>query len=178
VASQKRKSIASGLILILIGIIFLAFQVFPSLNAWIGEEFTWPISIMLVALGLLLIGALTGTPEMLIPASIVGGIGGILYLQNEGILTWESWAYLWTLIPGFVGIGELLSGLIKWKRREIVDGLQTILVSAVLFFVFGSLLGEMFGYFPFQDVLPVLLIALGVFLFIRALFKRPAPSRD
>jgi hypothetical protein len=176
VASQKRKNVASGLILILIGLVFLAFQVFPALNAWVGEEITWPVSIILVALGLLVIGVLTGTADMLIPASIVGGIGGILYLQNEGILTWESWAYLWTLIPGFAGLGVLLSGLIQWKRRTIIDGLQTILVSAVLFFVFGSLLGDMFGFFPFQDYLPVLLIALGVFLFIRALFER-RPTR-
>jgi hypothetical protein len=177
VDSQKRKNIASGLILILIGLIFLAFQVFPALNVWAGEGFTWPVSIILVAFGLLVIGALTGTADMLIPASIVGGIGGILYLQNEGVLTWESWAYLWTLIPGFVGIGEVLAGIIKWKRRQIIDGLQSMLVSAVLFFVFGSLMGDMFGYFPFQDYLPVLLIALGVFLFIRALFDRGKPYR-
>ena len=109
---------------------------------------------------------------MLVPASIVGGIGGILYLQNSGVLTWESWAYMWTLIPGFVGIGVFLAGLIKWDRKGIIDGLQTFLVGAVLFLVFGSLMGDMFGYFPFRDYLPVLLIALGVFLFIRAIFDR------
>lgn len=176
--NSKRKSIASGFILILIGLIFLAFQVIPTLNAWVGSEFTWPMSIILVAVGLLLIGALTGTPDMLIPASIVAGIGGILYLQNGGILTWESWAYLWTLIPGFVGIGEFLSGLVKWKKHDIIDGLQTMLVSAVLFVVFGSLMGNMFGYFPFQNYLPVLLIALGVFLFIRALLDRRAGNHS
>jgi hypothetical protein len=172
VVSQKRKNIASGLMLILIGLAFLAFQIFPGLNVWVGDRFTWPVGIMLVAAGLLAIGVLTGTADMLIPASIVAGIGGILYLQNERILTWESWAYLWTLIPGFVGIGVLLSGIIQWKRSHIIDGLQTMLVSAVLFFIFGSWLGDMFGFFPFQDLLPFLLIALGVVLFIRALFDR------
>jgi hypothetical protein len=171
-ASQKRKNITSGFILILIGLIFLAFQIFPGLQAWVDQEFTWPMSIFFVALGLLVIGALTGTPDMLVPASIVGGIGGILYVQNAGIITWESWAYLWTLIPGFVGIGVLLAGLLKWNKKEMIDGLQTILVSFVLLMVFGSLMGDMFGYFPFQAYLPVLLIALGVFLFIRALFDK------
>lgn len=171
-ADRRSKNITSGIILILIGLIFLAFQLFPTLQAWIGGEFTWPMSIMLVALGLLIIGGLTGTPDMAVPAAIVGGIGGILYLQVRGILTWESWAYLWTLIPGFVGVGVFLAGLLKWRQKEIVDGLQTILVSGVLFLVFGSLMGEMFGYFPFQDLLPILLIALGLFLFVRALLDR------
>ncbi|MBN1249840.1 MAG: hypothetical protein JXC32_19415 [Anaerolineae bacterium] len=168
-SSTRRKNIASGLILILIGAVFLAFQVVPALRTWAGQEFTWPVGIFIVALGLLIIGALTGTPDMLVPASIVGGIGGILYLQNAGIVTWESWAFLWTLIPGFAGIGVLLAGLLKWDRKEMVDGLQTILISAVLFLVFGSLLGDAFGYVPFRTYLPVLLIILGLFLFIRAL---------
>lgn len=170
--TRKRKSITSGIILILIGLGFLAVQLIPSLRIWAGQEFTWPVSILLVALGLVVIGALTGTADLLVPASIVGGIGGILYFQNVGIITWESWAFLWTLIPGFVGIGVFLAGLLKWNRKEIIDGLQTVLVSAVLFLVFGSLMGDMFGYFPFRDYLPVLLIALGIFLFIRALLER------
>ena len=131
--NQKRKSITSGLLLILIGLVFLSFQVFPILRMWADQEFTWPLSILMVAVGLLVIGALTGTADMLVPASIVGGIGGILYFQNAGILTWESWAFLWTLIPGFVGIGVFLAGLLKWNRKEMGDGLQSLLVSAVLF---------------------------------------------
>ncbi|MGC9523212.1 MAG: hypothetical protein ACP5HG_15180 [Anaerolineae bacterium] len=170
--SRTRKTITSGIILILIGLGFLAVQLIPSLRSWADQEFTWPVSILFVALGLVVIGALTGTADMLVPASIVGGIGGILYLQNAGILTWESWAFLWTLIPGFVGIGVFLASLLKWDRKGIVDGLQSILVSAVLFLVFGSLMGDMFGYFPFRDYLPVLLIALGIFLFIRAFLER------
>jgi len=171
-SEHKRRSIASGLILILLGLAFLAFQIFPALRAWANLEFTWPVSILIVALALVVIGALTGTADMLVPAAIVGGIGGILYLQNSRVLTWESWAYLWTLIPGFAGIGVFLAGLLKWKKREIIDGLQTMLVSAVLFLVFGSLMGDMFGVFPFRQYLPILLIALGVFLFIRAVIDR------
>ncbi|MCJ7550668.1 MAG: hypothetical protein MUQ30_13425 [Anaerolineae bacterium] len=169
--NQKRKSITSGLLLILIGLVFLTFQVFPNLRMWADQEFTWPVSILLVAVGLLVIGALTGTADMLVPASIVGGIGGILYFQNAGILTWESWAFLWTLIPGFVGVGIFLSGLLKWNRKEMGDGLQSLLVSAVLFLVFGSLIGSVFGYVPFTDYLPILLIVLGAYLFVRAILK-------
>jgi hypothetical protein len=166
---HKRKAIASGLILILIGLIFISVQVFPGIKEYFIWDFTWPVIIIFVALGLLVIGALTGTADMLIPACIVGGIGGILYFQNAGVITWASWAFLWTLIPGFVGLGVLLAGLIKWKKEEIFDGLKTMLTSAVLFLVFGSFLGEMFGFVPFKQYLPYLLIALGLVLFVRAL---------
>ena len=169
--NQKRKSITSGLLLILIGLVFLSFRVFPVLRVWADQEFTWPVSILLVAVGLLVIGALTGTADMLVPASIVGGIGGILYFQNAGFLTWESWAFLWTLIPGFVGIGVFLAGLLKWNRKEMGDGLQSLLVSAVLFLVFGSLIGNVLGYVPFTGYLPILLIVLGIYLFVRAILK-------
>jgi hypothetical protein len=166
---HKRKAVASGLMLILIGLLFISAQVFPGIKTYFIMEFTWPMIIVLVALGLLVIGALTGTADMLIPSCVVGGIGGILYFQNAGMITWGSWAFLWTLIPGFAGLGVLLAGLIKWKKSEILDGLRSLLTSAVLFLVFGSLFGEMFGFVPFKEYLPYLLIALGLFLFIRAL---------
>lgn len=170
--ASQRKSITSGILLVLIGLAFLAVQLIPGIRTWIEAQYAWPMNVMLVALGLVVIGVLTGEADMLVPASIVGGIGGILFLQNSGVLTWESWAYVWTLIPGFVGLGILLAGLIKWKKKQIFEGLQTMLVSTVLFLVFGSLIGDAFGYFPFSTYLPVLLIALGVFLFVRALVNR------
>jgi hypothetical protein len=169
---SQRKNITSGILLILLGLAFLALQLVPGVRTWLEDQYAWPMNVMLVALGLIVIGILTGEADMLVPASIVGGIGGILYLQNSGVLTWESWAYAWTLIPGFVGLGIFLAGLIKWKKSQVFEGLQTMLVSAVLFLVFGSLIGDAFGYFPFSTYLPVLLIALGLFLFIRALVNR------
>jgi hypothetical protein len=173
---RKKSNITSGLVLILIGVVLLTLQVFPGLRAWFNFTFTWPMIIIFVALGLLVIGLLTGEPDMAVPACIVGGIGGILYFQTIGILTWESWAYLWTLIPGFVGVGILIAGLLNWSRKQIGEGLESILVSAVLFTIFGSLFGDIFGRFPFRIYLPFALIALGVFMFIRALLqpvKRP-----
>jgi hypothetical protein len=53
----------------------------------------------------------------------------------------------------------------RWKTVQ--DGFQTILVSAVLFVVFGSF----FGLPLLGDYWPLLLIALGLFLMVRALFR-------
>lgn len=168
---RKRSNIASGIVLILIGMVLLVSRTIPGLKAWLSFSFTWPMIIVLVALGLLVIGMVTGEPDMVVPACVVGGIGGILYFQDAGVVTWRSWAYLWTLIPGFAGAGTALAGLIKGKGREVSEGLETILVSVVLFTIFGSLLGGLVGFFPFRNYLPYLLILLGIFLFVRALVR-------
>jgi hypothetical protein len=102
---------------------------------------------------------------MAIPACIVGGIGSILYWQN---LTgnWESWSYVWTFIPGFVGVGLILSGVLKGDTKEISEGFQTILISAVLFLIFGGV----FGVLPFlRQYWPALLILLGLWQLGKAL---------
>lgn len=168
---QQRSNIASGIVLIFIGALLLVARIFPGLSAWFDITFTWPMIIVFVGLGLFIIGLVTGESDMAIPACIVGGIGGILYFQNAGTLTWESWAYLWTLIPGFVGAGTFLAGLLKWKPKQMTDGLESILVSIVLLTIFGSLMGNIFGHFPLRAYLPYVLIILGVFLFIRALVR-------
>lgn len=165
----QRSRIAAGIVLILLGCLFLAVRLFPGLGEFFQLEFSWPLIVIGVGLGLLFIGLLSGTPEMAIPATIVGGIGGLLYWQNlTG--TWESWAYAWTLIPGFVGAGIILSGLFGGSsRKEMRDASGLILVSLVLFLIFA-------GFFGGLDILgpywPVLLIAAGFLLLLRAIFRR------
>ena len=105
---EKRSSIVGGLILIGVGTMFLLLQLFPSLADQIDLARQWPLVIVTVG-GVFLLTAVLGTPPLAIPGSIIGGIGGILYYQN---LTgdWASWAYVWALIPGFVGVGIILDG--------------------------------------------------------------------
>jgi hypothetical protein len=165
----RRSNLAVGLILVLIGVWLLAVQVFPNLQLWLNLSFSWPLIVIGVGVLLLLVGLLAGEPGMAVPACIVGGIGGLLYYQN---LTgnWGSWAYAWTLIPGFVGAGVILSGLLGNRpKRALGDGLNLIIISLVLFLVFAAFLGgpNLFG--PFW---PVLIILLGVWLIIRPVFRR------
>ena len=119
-----------------------------------------------------MIGAIAQAPGMIVPACIVGGIGCLLYWQNA-TNNWESWAYAWTLIPGFAGVGTLLLGLITGDGRTARSGLWLILISLVLFAVFASFLG---GLNYFGRYWPLLLIALGVLLLVRALFRDREPA--
>ena len=162
---RRRSSIAGGLVLILLGALFLAAQFLPGLRLWIS----WPWIIIGVGVFFLVLGLVTGEPGLAVPACIIGGIGGLLYWQNiTG--NWDSWAYAWTLIPGFVGVGIVLSGLLGENTRESLrGGSWLILISLVLFLAFSSLFGVL-G--PLGNFWPVLLILLGVFLLIQALFRR------
>jgi len=162
--SKRRSSLAGGLVLILLGALFLAVQWVPGLQLW----FSWPLIIIGIGVLLLIVGLLTGVPAMAMPACIVGGIGGLLYWQNA-TGNWESWAYVWTLIPGFVGVGMVLSGLLGGDTRQTVrGGGWLILISLVLFAVFASFfgaLGLVGSYWP------VLLIGLGLLLLAQSLFR-------
>jgi len=117
----------------------------------------------------LVLGLLTGAPGMAVPASIVAGIGGILYYQDM-TSDYSSWSYMWALIPGFVGVGMMLAGLLgENTRRNLSHGLRNIVVSAVMFLVFGTLLGGL-------DIMgeygaPIVVILLGVYILARGIWR-------
>jgi hypothetical protein len=151
--------------MILIGVLFLAGQLVPGLWGWVGPR-SWPLIVVGVGILLLVIGVLTRAPGMIVPACIVGGIGTLLFWQNA-TGNWESWSYAWALIPGFVGIGVALLGLITADGRTVAGGLWLMVISAVLFAIFASFLG---GLNFLGSYWPLLLIGLGVLLLIRSLF--------
>jgi hypothetical protein len=166
---RKRTNLIGGILLILVGAWFLAMQFFPQLGEWINIELSWPWIIIGVGIFLLVLGLLVGEPGLAVPAVIVGGIGGLLYYQNT-TGDWDSWAYAWTLIPGFVGLGILLAGLLGGTlRKDLSGGLTLIVISAVLFVIFASFLG---GMTVLGDYWPVLFILLGVWILLTAIFRK------
>lgn len=164
----RRTNIAFGVILLLLGVWFLVVQLVPGIQAALGLQFSWPLIVVGVGVAFLLFGILAGVPGFAIPACIIAGIGGILYWQNA-TENYASWAYAWTLIPGFVGIGIILMGLLgQATRRSIADGAWLVVISLVLFFVFGSFWGGLNILGPYW---PVLLIVFGVWLLVRSMFR-------
>jgi hypothetical protein len=164
---QNRSRIFAGILMILVGIWFLLVNFMPGWGDWMRISLTWPLIIVGVGLFLLFLGLLTSEPGMAVPACIVGGIGGLLYWQNiTG--NWESWAYAWTLIPGFIGAGILLEGLLEGKFRSAWNAASVLLlISLFTFLIFGSFFGKV----PLGDYWPVLVILLGVWLLIRTVFR-------
>lgn len=109
------------------------------------------------------------TAPLVIPGAIITGTGGILLLQS---ITgrWESWAYMWTLYPVFLGMGLVYmgrrtsnAGTFRTGREFARWGLVAFVVFAAFFelFIFsGSGLAGMFW--------PGLLILAGLWLLFRS----------
>lgn len=79
---ERRSALVVGLLLILVGVVALAFQLVPDLAAWVNWANAWPLFIVGAGFALLVIGLLAGAPGLAVPACIVGGIGALLYYQN------------------------------------------------------------------------------------------------
>lgn len=153
-----------GLLLILFGFSLLAIQLLPGIQIL----FSWPWIIIGFGLLMFLVGMATGIPALAIPACIIGGIGGILAYQNA-TGDWDSWAYVWALIPGFVGLGVVLAGLASSDGADSARaGGILILISLALLAVFGSFFGAL-GLVG--DYWPVLLILLGLVLLVSPLLR-------
>ncbi len=162
---ENKSSIVLAAILIVVGAFLLVTRVFPV----DFDIFKGPFIVMGVGVIFLVAAILTRNGALAIPGSIIGGIGGILYYQ-ELTGNWSSWSYAWTLIPGFVGVGILLSGLIaRDHARFDSGGLVLIALSAIGFLIFGGAFG--LGW-EISQYWPVLLIGVGVIVLISALFQK------
>jgi hypothetical protein len=167
---RARSAIASGAILVVLGVLLLVARLVPGLFG----QLTWPFIVIGVGVLLLVLAIATGNAGLAVPACIVGGIGLILWWQNTNN-RWETWSYAWTLIPGFVGVGALVQGLLESKPvKALLDALWPVLISAVLFAVFSSFFGgPLFGV-PWYYLAGGALIVLGVLVIIRGFLKTPA----
>jgi hypothetical protein len=166
---QNRTNLFLGILLILIGGWLVLSRQVPAVQNWIDDNFTWAIWVMGAGLLVFVIGLLTGAPGMAIPASIIAGIGGILYYQNQ-TGNYASWSYMWALIPGFVGVGTILTGLLgEHTRRNLSHGLNLIVISAVLFLVFATFFGGLSILGDYGAA--IVLILLGVYLLIRGFVR-------
>lgn len=169
---MRTSSIIAGLILILVGLFFLLLPFFPNLSASINIEQLWPLIIVCVG-GLFLLGAVLGAPDLAIPGSIIGGIGLMLYYQNAND-AWGTWAYSWALIPGFVGVGIVIQETLKGRgKKGLRDGGQLIIISLIMFAVFGALLG---GVLNFTTVAALVLIGAGAWQLLKVLRGRSQPE--
>lgn len=159
---KRNSGVIGGVILILLGLLFLLKEIYPDIFSF----WDWPLIIVSVGLVFLLWAIISGNGGLAIPGTILLGLGGILYYQNA-TGDWSSWSFAWALMPGFVGLGILLAGIISRQFRQgLTSGLTLIAISAIFFFAFGSFFGispEITRYWP------LLLIAIGIITLIRLL---------
>jgi len=165
---QNRTQLVLGLVLILAGVWFFAQRSIPQVAAFAERFSDWPFTVIGVGALLLLLGLILGAPGLAVPAAIVAGIGGLFY-YFEYLGDWADW-YMWLLVPGFVGVGSILRGLLgEDTRNSLGHGLNLMVISAVLFLVFSAFFGgwDLLGnYGP-----SILLILLGVWVIGKGLYS-------
>jgi hypothetical protein len=171
-----RTQLGLGVLLILLGAWFFAVRQVPALRSWTELQFEWPFYVIGAGAVILLVGLLTGAPAMSIPACIVAGIGSILYYQHR-FGDWESWSFLWTLIPGFVGVGTILTGLFgEDTRHNLGHGINLVVISTVLFLIFAAVMQRLSILGPYGPAL--LLILLGLYVIGRGLLRSRSGNGD
>jgi hypothetical protein len=151
-------------LLIILGGFFLLGQVFRF--NFFGS--LWPF--LIIAPGLaFLYAAINGdkrTVGLAVPGAIITGVGGILLYQNT-TGHWESWAYVWILIPVFLGLSLMYMGRRTDNQREIATG-RGFVKFGLMAFVGFWLLFEMFIFNGMGGIgrylIPALLIGVGIYL--------------
>ena len=162
---EKRNALIAGALLIVIGLFLLGGRILPDYLNFFSGEF------IIIGIGLifLLFAIFTRRGGLAVPGMIISGVGGILYYQNTSG-DWSSWSYLWTLIPGFVGLGVILAGLLSREKPHFDSGgLVLVVISALGFLLFGGAFGlnwDITQYWPF------LLIGAGLIVLVSAFFHR------
>lgn len=157
-----------ALALIVIGGVFLAGNFFNfSFNFW---NIGWPLFVLVPGLAFLFF-AITGDKNavgLVYPGTIVTGTGAILFYQNVTD-NWESWAYVWTLYPLFVGVALAYEGYRRNNTHNIDTGRNMIMGGFIGFLIFGAF----FELMIFNDNdrllnigLPLVLIGVGAYLLL------------
>ncbi len=168
---SRRSRLGMGIVLLVAGGVLLFLKQNTIWQQRLQVLYGWPANLIVLGGLLFLMALIFDAPGMVVSGTIVAGVGGILYYQ---VLSdrWNSWAYLWTLIPGFVGAGLFLRGIF-WRADRayyLRRGINLMVVSAVFLLVFGALTGALNllgNYGP-----AAILILLGLYLTARGLWPQ------
>jgi len=163
-----------AIVLIVLGVLFLAAQVF-NFNVWgifdIVADFGWPFFIILPGVALLAAGVFgpKSAAPAVIPGAVVTGTGLILLFQ-DWTGRFETWSYLWGLYPVFVGAAIMFLGVRTGNQKQADAGRKTMTIGMVLTVVFGVFMELIFndGFdLMFKFGLPAVLIGGGALLLLR-----------
>lgn len=163
---MKRDNLVWGIILIGLGVAFLLFQFYPGLF----DGFEWPW--ILIGLGgiFVLASLIRRVGGLMIPGVILLGLGGIFFYQSR-TGNWDSWAYVWALMPALAGLGMLIGSLYDDEMRPARPaGAVMLLGGLAAFLVFGAAFTGAFGLSA--DILrfwPVVLILFGLGVLFRSM---------
>jgi hypothetical protein len=167
---MKKTPLLVGILLILVGALLLVMEFVPQLNEWIQ----WPMILVAVGLVFLVISVTTGNGDLAIPGMICAGLGGI-FLYQSVYDDFRSWSYIWALIPGFIGLGILLSNLINRSRMDR-GGVVLLIISVFAFAAFYAI--DQFEAVTSDMIWPFALIFVGVMMLFNNITHRRVKEKN
>ncbi|MHA1560313.1 MAG: LiaF transmembrane domain-containing protein [Alphaproteobacteria bacterium] len=185
--TPDRRAPLVAIVLVAIGAVFLIGEIF---NVRFGSGF-WPF--VIIVPGVMLLASAFSRGGRVNSGAATGGavlttLGLILWYQNISG-NWESWTYIWALLPLSAGVAQMVAGGRTEDESLAAGGRQTARTSAIMFavgIIFFELIifdrGGFGGYF-----LPLALIAAGGYMLWRHnsrggsmpwgdMFRGPEPS--
>ena len=186
-SETRARGVVGGVVLVALGVIALAARQAGFELGNLAED-GWPLFIIVPGIALLVAAFVPAPPDGLgfaVAGSVVTTVGAILlYQQNSG--NWESWAYVWALIPMAAGIAMAAYGLLTGFRDIAGNGVRLAAVAGVLFLVGFWYFTTVFetGESPFavDTWWPVIVVVIGAVVLGRAVLMptdRPtSPSAD
>ena len=140
---------------------------------WSIWGYLWPLEVISVAVGFILMAIFLKVSWLMIPASIVGLTGLVLqFCAVTGM--WSSWAVLWTVEPFAVGLPLLLIGLAKKIEGVKLAGIILCGLAGLAFASMSSILVT--SLWITRIIGPALVLGLGVLLVFFALRKPSAET--
>ncbi len=137
---------------------------------WSIWAYGWPLEVISVGVGFLLMAIFLKVPWLGIPASIIGLTG--LVLQFCALTGWwSSWAVLWTVEPFAIGLPLLIIGMTKKIEGVKLAGIILCGLAGLAFAGMSSLLVT--SLWITRLIGPAIVLGLGVLLVFLAL-RKPA----
>ncbi len=180
--NRRIVRLVGGLALIALGVFSIVLRAL-GISVW---SFAWPFLFVVIGL-LFFVGMIAGGKNsggLAIPGSIITMLGILFFLQNA-FNQWQSWAYAWTLIwPIGVGLGLVIQGVWSDRPGNVAAGKNLIRIGAIILAVgivfFELIIGiggwGIFGTALGRYALPIIVIAVGVYLIARAGLRPRAAS--
>jgi hypothetical protein len=159
-STPDRRNAIIAVILIAVGAIFLIGEIF---SFRIGDGF-WPLFILVPGLALLYSAFAGSTANA---GTAAGGAVlttlGLIFFFQVGTGNWESWAYIWALLPLSAGVGQIAAGTRNDDEGLIATGRNTARIFGIVFLVglafFELIIFDRGGFGGY--LLPVALIVIG-----------------
>jgi general stress protein CsbA len=160
-----------GLPILTTGVVLFIASITGNWHIW---NYLWPLEVISIAAGFVLMGMFLKIPWLIIPASIIGMTGLVLqFCAATG--WWSSWAVLWTVEPFAVGLPLLLIGVFKKIEGIKMAGIILCGVAGLAFAAMSSLLVT--SLWITRLIGPAIVLALGILLVTSALVKHSTESR-